>query len=81
MTHASQQEEAEEEQGGEQEVGLEQAEETEHLADEKLANATTFFYTFTFSNVLLFDHHFRFQPFCQCEPDDEPSWFETVAKL
>ena len=48
MTHASQQEEAEEEQGGEQEVGLEQAEETGHLADEKLANAKTFFYTFTF---------------------------------
>ena len=43
MTHASRQEEAEEQQGGEQEVGLEQAEEIEHMAPEKLANATTFF--------------------------------------
>ena len=22
----------------------------------------------------------RFSTFYQCEPDDEPSWFETVAK-
>lgn len=43
MTHANQQEEAEEEQGGEQEVGLELAEEIGDLAHENLANAKTFF--------------------------------------
>ena len=44
MTHANQQEEAEEEQGGEQEVGLELAEEIGDLAHENLANAKTFFH-------------------------------------
>ena len=35
-------------------VGLELEEEIGHMADEKLANAKIFFYTFTFPNVLLF---------------------------
>ena len=29
----------------------------------------------------LFDHFLCFQYVDQYEPDDEPSWFETVAKL
>ena len=61
----SQQEEAEEEEGVEQEAGLELEEEIGHMADEKLANAKIFF-TLSLSRMFycfVFDDHFCFQHF------------------
>ena len=74
-------EQEEEEEEDEEEDRLEQAEEIGHLPHDNLATARTLFTLSLSPNVLLFDQYFCWQPFDQCEPDDEPSWFETVTKL